>query len=80
MRTYVRVVRGPYSGRTGWIAGVLEDRSSEGITKSVVHFADICEPLLTADLELFLQLDLPLPAPQTKTPPARGQRRNYSNW
>jgi hypothetical protein len=37
VKTYVRVTRGLLAGRTGWIAGNLEDRAARGITKAVIH-------------------------------------------
>jgi hypothetical protein len=50
MRTAVRINRGPLRGRTGWIAGSLEDRRARGITKAIVHAGADVELLETANL------------------------------
>lgn len=36
-RTPVRILRGRYRGREGWIAGSLADRATRGVTKALVH-------------------------------------------
>ena len=59
MRSSVRVIRGPFRGRAGSIAGTLEDRARRGITKAVVRIAGGAVELLeTANLEIEAQLTL----------------------
>jgi hypothetical protein len=60
LKTPVRILRGRYAGREGWISGTLEDRARRGITKAIVKFADApAELLATSGLEESLQLALP---------------------
>lgn len=58
MRTEVRILRGPLLGRSGWIAGLLEDRAARGITKAIVHAGTDVELLETANLAREEQPDL----------------------
>lgn len=73
MKTDVRILRGRYAGRQGWIAGSLEDRAARGITWAIVHAGADVELLKTSNLIADRQLALALP--ETKTPPAGSQRR-----
>lgn len=66
-RTPVRILRGRYRGRQGWISGTLADRAARGITKAIVHVGADVELLSIENLQAVDQLDLF----QTKTPPAR---------
>jgi hypothetical protein len=59
VRTPVRVVRGPCRGRSGDIAGALEDRTARGITRAIVRFENgDAELLETCCLETESQLEL----------------------
>lgn len=70
VKTPVRILRGRYRGRTGRIAGDLESRAQRGITKAIVHIDDDVTLLPTSMLAAIAQLELALPAAETKTPPA----------
>ncbi|MCK1501517.1 hypothetical protein [Bradyrhizobium sp. 188] len=61
MKTPVRILRGRYRGREGWISGTLHDRASRGVTRAIVHI-DGQEPeiLETSSLEEARQLLLEL--------------------
>lgn len=75
MKTFVRVLRGRFSGQSGWISGDLDDRAARGVTRALVHLASDVEMLATSSLAPAEQLDLFGDAPETKTPPAVSQRR-----
>jgi hypothetical protein len=50
MRTDVRILRGRYRGRSGWIAGDL-DRLNPHVTRALVHVGGDVEPIALASLE-----------------------------
>lgn len=57
--TPVRILRGRYRGREGWIAGTLADRAARGVTKAIVHIdGELPEILETASLAEVRQLAL----------------------
>ena len=61
MKTTVRILRGRYRGREGWIAGTLEDRAASGVTKALVHVeGELPELLATSSLDEAAQYDLGL--------------------
>ena len=51
MQTPVRVLRGRWRGRQGWISGTLADRGVRGATKAIVHLPEDVELLEVANLE-----------------------------
>jgi len=62
MTTRVIVIRGPYVGKVGLIAGELEVRQKRtDITKAIVHFENgAVSPIELKNLERFQQQELPL--------------------
>lgn len=60
-KTPVRILRGRYRGREGWISGTLADRQSRGVTKAIVKIAgEDAELLDTSSLRELAQLELGL--------------------
>lgn len=59
MKTEVIILRGAWRGRTGWIAGTLEDRRARGVTKALVRIdGDLPELLSIENLRPADQLAL----------------------
>lgn len=60
-RTDVRILRGRYRGRVGWIKGTLADRRARGIGKALVRIEGQAPELLAlASMAEAAQLALPL--------------------
>lgn len=72
-RTAVRILRGRYRGRVGWIKGTLADRRARGIGKALARIeGEPPELLALASMAEVTQLALPLEgkverAPERKT-------------
>jgi hypothetical protein len=77
MKTEVRVTRGPLRGRSGWIAGSLEDRAPRGITRAIVHAGAEVELLEIANLRREDQLGLFPHEPDEPHRQAHGDRYGH---
>jgi hypothetical protein len=64
LKTAVRILRGRFAGREGWISGDLESRAARGITRALVHVdGELPDLFATSSLESATQLLLPIREP-----------------